>query len=239
MKTLKVSLLAIAALFVTNFVQAQTADDVVNKYLDAIGGRALLGTIKSLYVESEASMMGNTLPVTINCLFGKGYKTEMDISGQKIIQCVTDNGGWMINPMAGNSTAQPMPEDEYKSSKDNLQLGAPLINYAANGSKIELVGKETLDSVSVYHLKLTDKDNNETNFYINSTTYYMVKMTKTVADAQIDITTTFSDYQKTDAGYVMPFTTKMSMSNGIDFTMTVKKVVVNKEIDPKIFEKSE
>jgi outer membrane lipoprotein-sorting protein len=233
MKILKLSLLAIAALVVTNFVQAQTADDVINKYLDAIGGRDVLGKVKSLYMENEMSVMGNTLSGTVNLLVGKGYKREMEANGQKIIQCVTDSSGWVLNPMTGSTTAQPMSKDEYNMNKDVLQIGAPLINYAANGSKVELVGKETLDSSSVYKLKLTDKDNNETDFYIDANTYYLVKTTKTLEEADMDITTTFSNYQKTDIGYVMPFATTVSMSNGVTVNTTITKVVVNQEIDPK------
>lgn len=237
MKILKSSLLAAAAMFVSISVQAQTADEVINKYLDAIGGRAVISQVKSLYIENETAVMGSALSGNVSLLVGKGYKTETDFNGQKIIQCVTDNGGWMINPMSGNAAPQSMPDELYNEGKDNLQIGAPLINYAENGSKVELVGKETLDSMSVYKLKLTDKNNDESDFYIDANTYYLVKITKTLASEQIDVTVTFSNYQKTAIGYVLPFTSEVSMSNGTDMTITIKKIVVNQEIDPKIFEK--
>jgi outer membrane lipoprotein-sorting protein len=69
--------------------------------------------------------------------------------------------------------------------------------------------------------------------------FELVKAAKTVEEANLDVTTTFSNYQKTDIGYVMPFATTISMSNGVTVSMTVTKVVVNQEIDPKIFEKPE
>jgi len=62
---------------------------------------------------------------------------------------------------------------------------------------------------------------------------------------KFNVTITFSNYQKTDIGYVMPFTISVATQvwNGekvdeINAVSTIKKVLINQEVDPKIFEKS-
>src|SRR6187399_2595497 len=83
------------------FLQAQTADEIVNKHITAIGGKDVINKIKSQVVYSELSVMGSTLTSISTTLVGKGFKNVADFNGQEIIQCVTPTGGWMVNPLAG------------------------------------------------------------------------------------------------------------------------------------------
>ncbi|WP_315818072.1 hypothetical protein [Paraflavitalea speifideaquila] len=47
----------------------------------------------------------------------------------------------------------------------------------------------------------------------------------------------FSDYKKTDFGYVMPYTYAIEFGTGVTLNVTVKKIEINKEVDTKIFNK--
>ena len=51
----------------------------------------------------------------------------------------------------------------------------------------------------------------------------------------VTITTTYSNFQKTDYGITLPYTSNVDMGQ---FAMTIntKKVEVNKDIDQKIFD---
>jgi hypothetical protein len=51
----------------------------------------------------------------------------------------------------------------------------------------------------------------------------------------VDVTLTFSDYRKTDSGYVIPYATNIDLGGQFSMDMTVKKVEVNKTIDPAVF----
>lgn len=220
----------------TAYVHAQTADDVINKHIAAIGGREVIGKIKSQVVESSLSVMGSDLTSTSTLLVGKGFKNVANFNGQEIIQVVTPTGGWMVNPLAGATDPQPLPEDQVKAAQSALELGGGLLNYKEKGGKAELVGNEKVEGVNAIKLKLTDKDGKESFYYIDPATNYLVKHEATINANGTDMTmvSTFSNYKKTDIGFVVPYTTVRNQ--GFEMTITVNKVEFNKDIDPKIFE---
>jgi hypothetical protein len=232
MKYVKFCLLGITAIFSSALVVAQTAEEIVSKHIEAIGGKDKISTVKSVYTEGSLSIMGNEAPSKSYLLNGKGYRSELDFNGQQIVQVFTDKGGWAINPMGGGTDPVPMPDDQYKNGKGQLNAGGPLYDYQAKGSKVELQGKEG----ELFKLKLTT-DGTEQVLLIDPSTYYITKqITKgEVQGQQVDITSSFSNYKKTDYGLVLPYTTEIDLG-GFTISATVTKVEVNKEIDPKIFE---
>jgi outer membrane lipoprotein-sorting protein len=91
--------------------------------------------------------------------------------------------------------------------------------------------------VNAYKLKLENKDGKTIFYFIDPSTYYIIKGETTTKVNGQDITTTsiFSNHTKTDIGLVIPYTTVVN-NQGVKSTITVKKVEHNKDIDPKIFE---
>jgi hypothetical protein len=234
MKTLiKGALLMTAALGIAT-VKAQSVDDIVSKHLDALGGKNLINSVKSVYLESSVEAMGNESPSITYILNGKGFRNELDFGGSKIIQCVTDKGGWGINPLVGQTTATDIPSDQLKSSQLNLGVGGPLMDYATKGYKVTFEGKDSAD----YKLKLATTDGVEVIYFINNKTYLIDKAVNKMSINGQDIETTakFSDYKKTDAGLVMPYSQQVVLPT-ITLNFVNKKIEVNKEIDPAIFEK--
>jgi len=214
---------------------AQTASDIINKHMQALGGPDVFAKVKSVYYEGTLNVMGNDVPTSATLLVGKGFKTVTTFNGMDIIQCFTDTSGWMVNPMAGQTDPTPMPADMVKNSKSALTIGNYLSDYKANGFKDSLLGRESFDSVNAFKVKLSKPDL-EITYWFDPNTFYILKTESktTVSGQDVTTPTTYSGYKKTDVGYVVP--TVMGVSaGGMDMTITYTKVEVNKEVDPKIF----
>ena len=209
-----------------------TADEVVNKYLDALGGRDAIGKVKTMSVEGTMQVMGSDAPTTTITVDGVGTKQESEFNGTKIISCYTDKGGWAVNPMAGASDPTPMPEDQYSSGKAGIYVGGPLYNYADKGSTIELASKDD----KTYTIKLTTKEKVKYTFVIDAKTNLVDTMTM---EAQIQgqpmtVMASYSDYRKTETGFMVPYSIGLDLGQ-LQLSITVKKVELNKPIDPAIF----
>jgi hypothetical protein len=238
MKIAKLSLISLTALLSSMMVQSQTVDEIVSKHIDAEGGKDKLAQVNSLYEETSVSVMGNDNPSTIQILNGKGFRSEIEFNGQKIIQCYTDKGGWVINPMQGATDATAMPDDQYKGGRDQISFGGPLLNYQAKGYKVELQGKENVGTASAYKINVTDTSKVETTLFIDAGNYNLLQLVRKANfnGQDINIVITYSDYKKTDFGVTIPYTIETNFGDQFSLTSTVKKAEFNKAIDPKIFE---
>jgi hypothetical protein len=238
MKALKICLLTITASISLASAHAQTVDDIINRHIDALGGKDKLSQVTSLYIESNVNAMGNDNPSKTYILNGKNYKVESDFNGQQFIQCYTaDKGGWVVNPMAGQPTPVAMPDNQYKPGKVQMQIPDQLFNYAEKGSKVELQGTENVDSINAYKIKLTNADSVETTYYIDPTTYYIIKSVNSAVlmGQPVAITNKYSNYQRTDFGVVVPYS-RVTDFGQFSLTVTINKVEVNKQIDSSIFD---
>ena len=236
MKYLKlVALTFFVGISLTN-IYAQTADGIIAKYINAIGGIEKLKSIVSVYMENSMEVMGNDAPSNTTLLVGKGFRNEFELNGQKVIQVITDKGGWILNPMTGQDPII-FSEDQFKSVKGQLNF-VPFIDYKSRGNKAELAGKEKMNNADAYKLIFTDKDSINTTFYFDASTYYIIKTVKktNMGGQETEIAIAFSDYKKTDFGVTLPFSTEIDFGGQFSMVSKLNKVEFNKPVDVTIFE---
>jgi len=211
---------------------ALTADEVVNKYLDAVGGKDAISKIKTFSMEGTMMVMGTEAPTTTITVDGVGTRQDSLFNGTKIISCYTDKGGWSVNPMMGAADPTPMPDDQYNTGKAGIYVGGLLYDYAAKGSSIELTSKDD----KTYTIKLTTKEKVKYTFVMDAKTGLVNSMTTEgqMQGQPVTITTGYSDYRKTETGFMVPYGIAMDFGQ-FQLGITVKKIELNKTIDPAIF----
>jgi hypothetical protein len=231
----KLASLCIGLLLIAQ-TRAQTADEIVNKYFDAVGGKAKLETLKTAYSEGEMSIMNNPAPFVSSVIDGKASKSEMNFNGQKIINCYSAGAGWTVNPLAGITEPTPMPAEQVGMGPMTYDLKGPLYNYAAKRYTLELAGKEKLNTADVFKLILNTKDSTEIDCYIDAASWLLLKtvIKVRVSGQPVEISIANSGYQKTNIGLLMPFVSEVTYP-GLTIVSTTKMMDLNRDIDPAIF----
>jgi hypothetical protein len=204
-----------ACLLLTAFaaaaLSAQSADEVVEKYIQAKGGREKIKAVKSARFTGKMTMgqgMGDA-PFTME-LVPPAHKVRIDFTLQGMVgtQAYDGANGWQVMPFLGKSDAEAMTGDDLKEIKQNADLvEGPLFNYKDKGNKVEYLGKGDLEGSPVQKLKLTEKDGDVTTIYLDADSGLTLKeeTTHTIRGQAVDLETTLGNYKQV-GGLTMPYT---------------------------------
>ena len=219
---------------------AQTADEIVAKHIEAMGGAEKWKAIKAMEMNNKFSIQGMDIESKTVIVNGKSLRTDISVMGQEIISAVDGETGWAKQPamMGGTGEPEDMPGALVKESRKQLNLGGSLLNYKENGSTVELVGKEKLDGVDVYHLKLTEKSGDITNLFISTTNYYTLKSAgkRNIQGKEIDAEVNYSNFKQVE-GLTFPFTMETASPMGGMMTIETDSIKLNPKVDETIFKK--
>ena len=224
---------------------AQTADDVVEKYLAAIGGRAALEKLTSRSTTGTITLSLPNGPVSgsIEILNQRPNKTrtltKLDLSSLGAGQVTREQRfdgttGYVLDSMQGN---REITGNQLENLKNGM-FPAPLLTYKERGATVELGGKEKVDGRDAYVLLLKPKTGSVVRQFIDAETFLPARIMlkfDTPETGEVEQTTDLSDYREVD-GIKIPFTIKVS-TGGQGFTITVTKVEHNVKIDEALFSK--
>lgn len=233
MKKLIIPIVMVAALIGSTLsAKAQTADEIVDKYIAAIGGKENWKKVQSMKVDGAIQVQGLEIPYTVNAVHMKGNRMQGEFQGNVFIEITTPTKGWSQNPMQGKATLQPITDDELKTKIDDLDIQSPFIDYKEKGSIIESLGKDEEDGNEYFKIKLTTKNKNETTYFIDTKTFLVYKQETLLKQQgqEIKMAVKSLDYQTIEGGIKVPF--KVDQGQMI---MATKKVTVNPTIDEKLF----
>ncbi|GAB3032988.1 DUF4292 domain-containing protein [Spirosoma fluviale] len=235
MKKQLITLVALVAIPALSF--AQTADEVINKNIAAVGGADKIAAVKTVQFEQSMSVMGMDMKGKVSTVIGQSSRNDISVMGQQMTQVVDGDKGWAINPMAGSSSAQALPDDQVKIQKANTYIiGTELATAKINKYPVELVGKEKLNDKDVFNLKVT-RPEGVVNYFVDAATYQLAgsKATISVQGQSGEIKSQYGNF-KTIEGLTLPSTIELNspaMPGAI--TMTVSNIVFNPKIDSTIF----
>ena len=232
-------LLVFVLLAVFGFARAQTVDDIIQNYANAMGGLDNFNKIKTAKLTGTVSAQGNDFPMTVQIINGKAMRADVDVMGQAVVNSYKDGAGWKINPFAGAPTATDATADELTEFKNQSFLATQLMDYKARGYKAELAGTEDVDGKKAYKVKLTTEGGKTDTYYVDSATSMLTRFvgTRNMMGQDMELESSFGDVKEVNG-------LKFNSSRTIKYQgQTMQEVHFDKieldvPIDEKIFSKS-
>ena len=232
--------LAAIALLATS-LSAQTADEVIAKYVAARGGVDKIRAVKSERVTGTISFGPEAEgPFLVERQRPMKMYMEITLNGATLIRAYDGkSSGWIYNPFVGNPSVQAMSDADLRSIGDEADFDGPFIDYKAKGNKIDFVDKEEVLGKAAYKLKLTNKLGDVSYFYFDADTNLLLKWEgdRKVATQSFPWESFFHDFREVN-GLKYPFLIE-SDAPGTDQRQKIaaEKIEVNIPIDAARFGK--
>jgi len=209
--------------------EPKTADDVIAHYIDAIGGRAKLDSVKSLRMTGKAIGMGGMeVPLVVEFKRPKKVRVEFTVQGMAGVQAFDGKTGWFIMPFMGKTDPEKMPPDMVEVIEEQGDFEGSLVDYKKKGHQVELVGKDDFEGSEVYKLKVTKKSGKIEYYFLDAEYYILlqVKGKRKFQGTEVEMTTKFGDYKEVD-GLLLPHSIQQG---GMAGDTTFEKIELNVNI---------
>jgi hypothetical protein len=240
--------LAVALLLVgwAHVARAQTAAEVVDRSVTALGGRAAFAKLKSRSVIGTITLStpAGDISGSVETLDAAPNKSrsliKADLSALGAGQLVLDrrfdgNSGYEMDTLQGN-------HEVTGNQLDNMRNGSfphPFLNYKEMGITAQLIGKEKVGEREAYLVIFEPTSGSVVRQYIDAETYLPMKVTVKVDVPQlgreVEQTIEFQDYRVVD-GIKLPFRL-VATSSVQNFTIAITKVEHNVRVDETLFTK--
>jgi predicted Zn-dependent peptidase len=211
----------------TAIPEGVTANAIIEKYIDAIGGKTKLESVNSFAMSASAEMQGMKLDLEVKKTTSNQLMQDVKMMGNSVSkQVLNGDNGYMI--MQGQRI--DLTEEELIKSKTE-SLPFPELNYLTN-SAVSLEGMEMVGDKKAYKIKVTE---DKTTFYDVETGLKLQEVNLTeMQGQQISSTSNFEDY-KDVSGILLPF--KLTQSFGPqNFEFIISEIKINEGVSAEDFE---
>ncbi|AEH01076.1 pitrilysin family protein [Lacinutrix sp. 5H-3-7-4] len=199
-----------------------SVEKVLNAYIDAIGGKAELAKVNSVFMTAEAELQPG---VVINLEMKRTTKNQfsqvINVMGQSQKQVLDGDTGYSS---AAGQRKDMTPEEVKKAQIESSPF--PEVNWLNGGATLEKI--EMVDGVKAYKVKVSDE---QSNFYAVDSGLKIKEERTSPAGTQ---STFYSDYKEV-AGVKFAFKIGQTMGPR-KFDFNVKDIKVNQGVSDADFD---
>lgn len=226
-------LLSVSFLLAVVLINAQSLEDIINKYTVA-NKLDKIKDFKTIKITAKMSMMGMDMPMEMWMKNPNKIKSVTNFNGQEIVQAFDGEKGYMINPMAGSNEPVEMTAEQLKDVVKSNMFQNSMADYLKNG-KLTLEGEDNVNDKPVFKVKADLDGGNSSTMFIDKSTYLLLKNVTDVNQGGMAVTVESfpSDYTETN-GILLPMKTTTSAS-GMEIVTTFTKVEVDIPMEDSIF----
>lgn len=218
-----------------------TVENIIDNYIEAIGGREAWSKVEGHRMRASASVQGMDLPVESVELKDGRQITKFEFQGQEMIQGAFDGETlWSTSFM----TMQPEKGDSEDSENVKRGIGEypdAFMTYKEKKYEVSLEGEDVKEGVDCYKVKMSkgmrlaegEEVEQVAYYYFDKETFVPIVIEQEIMKGQMKgqmMETLLSDYQEVD-GLYYPF----SISQGGQFELSVEEYELNPEVEDDLF----
>jgi len=221
-----------------------TVDQVIEQNTKVMGGRAAIEAIKSIDVELH--IVDPDFEVDGNYRAARPGRMRIDVmahGNHVYTEAFDGDRGWQWK---GKGAAIEKESAEATAAlRHGVELPGKLVGLhelRQRGHRVDLAGRERIDGVDYYALRITMNDGYATTLYIDSRNWLITRR-RDVRPLHVDIDPTpttiesrFSDFRKVNGVLFVFASTDTDLATGkVLETTTVRSIKVNPQFDAAIF----
>jgi len=218
-----------------------TVDQLVAKNIEARGGAAKLGALRSLRVTGKVEFGFGDRRIDADWAQVQKrpamVRTETTLQGLTQVETWDGKDAWTLDPFEGRREAQRDSADEARSRARDADIEGPLVHWREKGHRVEYMGTEDVDGTPAHKLRVSLKDG-DTQYYFLDPDYFLeirvetvshVRGTERISEAD------FGSYENVD-GLWIPFSIEAgAKGRPRNVRVTVERAEPNVEVDDAIF----
>ncbi len=210
-----------------------TAEDVINDYIEAIGGRAAWEGVKTMKQVREMSLMGQTATLTMSQKAPNKFALVVGMQGMTVQEQRFDGVKGMSGQMGNNQVITEGPQLEAMKSQADI---FPHLNYSSTKT-LELKGIEEINGKKAYKIMVTGADGKTSSEFYDIQNSYLIR---TVGSQDgpggqvVTIITDMTDYKEV-SGVLLPHSLTIEGMMPQAVNMNLKTAEVNGVIDDAEF----
>jgi len=215
---------------------AQTVDELIKKNLDAKGGAQKVKAIKSIKVTAKIIQQGLEIPLVIQQKRPRLMRVDITFQGKSQSMAYDGESGWKTDPFQGSPDPEKIAGDDLKEAEEQSDIDGPLVDYKEKGHKVELVGKEDMEGTPVYNLKLTLKNGDVRNIFLDAENYLELKVNskRKTPGGEIEVDQYVGNYKPVN-GMLFPFSIESKVKGQTASQITIEKIEIDPAIDDSVF----
>ncbi len=230
--------LALAAL-VSGAAWAQTADEIVEKNIQARGGRDKIKAVQTVRMAGKMKIgPGMEAPFTLEMARPSKARMEFTLQGMTAVQAYDGKSGWSLMPFLGKKDPEPMAAEDLSQMEAQSDLDGALVDYKDKGHQVEYLGKADFEGTPVHKLKVTLKNGKVVTYFIDAEHFLELKTESKnkIQGQEVDTETLVGDYKEI-GGVLFAHSIESKVKGGpAAMAMTIDKIEVNPEVAASRFE---
>ena len=225
--------------------RALTVEDVIERNTSAMGGRAAIEAIHSIEINLRITDPGFEVDGIYHAARPGRMRIDVQAGGKQVFtEAFDDQRGWQWQESKGQEEASSKATAALRHGVELPGKLFGLHEMKQRGHKIDLVGRETVDGIDYYVLRLTFGDGYTTSLYVDPQSWLITRR-RDVRPLHVDVdpTPTTIEQRSSDfreiAGVRFAFaSTEIDLKTGKQLESTkVGSIKVNPPIDESIFKK--